>query len=84
MSLFHFVSQNITTQAEIDENAKRAHCTKSESTRVPTFCTDIRLFKPDYVGKKHFTNIVSFRSYIYDFVLKFEKVRLAEMPQNIE
>ena len=27
------------------QNAKRAHCTKSESTKVPKFCTDIRLFK---------------------------------------
>ena len=34
------------------QNAKRAHCTKSESTKVPTFCTDIRLYKCDCMSKK--------------------------------
>ena len=41
------------------QNAKRAHCTKSESTTVPKFCTDIRLFKCDCMSKKNFENIVS-------------------------
>ena len=41
------------------QNAKRAHCTKSESTAVPKFCTDIRLFKCDCMSKKIFENIVS-------------------------
>ena len=36
------------------QNAKRAHCTKSESTTVPKFCTDIRLFKCDCMSKKNF------------------------------
>ena len=49
---YSFVSQNI-------KNAKRAHCTKSESTTVPKFCTDIRLFKCDCMSKKNFENIVS-------------------------
>ena len=34
------------------QNAKRAHCTKSKSTKVPKFCTDIRLFKCDCMSKK--------------------------------
>ena len=34
------------------QNAKRAHCTKSESTTVPKFGTDIRLFKCDCMSKK--------------------------------
>ena len=41
------------------QNAKRAHCTKSESAKVPKFCTDIRLFKCDCMSKKKFENIVS-------------------------
>ena len=41
------------------QNAKRAHCTKSESTKVPKFCIDIRLFKCDCMSKKNFENIVS-------------------------
>ena len=56
------------------QNAKRAHCTKSESTKVPKFCTDMRLFKCDCMSKKKFENIVSIQSYMYDFVIKFEKV----------
>ena len=35
------------------QNAKRAHCTKSESTKVPKFCTDIILFKCDCMSKKN-------------------------------
>ena len=34
------------------QNAKRAHCTKSESAKVPKFCTDVRLFKCDCMSKK--------------------------------
>ena len=34
------------------QNAKRAHYTKSESTKVLKFCTDIRLFKCDCMSKK--------------------------------
>ena len=34
------------------QNAKRAHCTKSESTKVPKVCTDIRLFRSDGMSKK--------------------------------
>ena len=57
------------------QNAKWAHCTKSENTKVPKFCTDIRLFKCDCMSKKkNFENIVSIQSYMYDFVIKFEKV----------
>ena len=41
------------------QNAKRAHCTKSESAKVPKFCTDIRLFKCDCMSKKKIENIVS-------------------------
>ena len=36
------------------QNAKRAHCTKSESTKVPKCCTNIRLFKCDCMSKKIF------------------------------
>ena len=43
------------------QNAKRAHCTKSESTTVPKFCTDIRLFKCDCMSKKKNLKIL-FRS----------------------
>ena len=46
------------------QNAKRAHCTKSESTKVLKFCTDIRLFKCDCMSKKKFENIVSIQSYM--------------------
>ena len=35
------------------QNAKRAYCTKSESTKVPKFCTDIRLFTCDCMSKKN-------------------------------
>ena len=49
-------------------------CTKSESTKVPKFCTDIRLFKCDCMSKFFFENTVSIQSYMYDFVIKFEKV----------
>ena len=39
------------------QNAKRAHCTKSESTTVPKFCTDIRLFKCDCMS--HLKSLIS-------------------------
>ena len=35
------------------QNAKRAHCTKSEGTKVPKFCTHISLFKCDCMRKKN-------------------------------
>ena len=35
------------------QHAKRAHCTKSESTKVPKFCTDIGLFMCDCMSKKN-------------------------------
>ena len=44
------------------QNAKWAHCTKSESAKfykMPKFCTDIRLFKCDCMSKKKNENIVS-------------------------
>ena len=66
------------------QNAKRAHCTKSESTKVPKFCTDIRLFKCDCMSKKKFENIVSIQSYMYDFVIKFEKVCLGLIAPKFE
>ena len=66
------------------QNAKRAHCTKSESTKVPKFCTDIRLFKCDCMSKKNFENIVSIQSYMYDFVTKFEKVCLGLIAPKFE
>ena len=70
------------------QNVKRAHCTKSESAKVPQFCTDIRLFKCDCMSKKKFENTVLIQSYMYDFVTKFEKVCLGliapkfEVPQS--
>ena len=66
------------------QNAKRAHCTKSESTKVPKFCTDIRLFKCDCMSKKNFENIVPIQSYMYDFVTKFEKVCLGLIAPKFE
>ena len=66
------------------QNAKRAHCTKNESTKVPKFCTDIRLFKCDCMSKKKFENIVSIQSYMYDFVIKFEKVCLGLIAPKFE
>ena len=39
------------------QNAKRAHCTKSESTTVPKFCTDIRLFK--WLIQSHLKSLIS-------------------------
>ena len=70
------------------QNAKRAHCTKSESAKVPKFCADIRLLKCDSMSKKKFENTVLIQSYMYDFVTKFEKVCLGligpkfEVPQR--
>ena len=61
---------------------------KSASTKVPKFCTDIRLFKCYCMSKRNFENTVSIQSYIYDFVTKFEKVCLGlialkfEVPQG--
>ena len=66
------------------QNAKRAHCTKSESTTMPKFCTDIRLFKCDCMSQKKFENIVSISSYMYDFVTKFEKVCLGLIAPKFE
>ena len=39
------------------QNAKRAHCTKSESAKVPKFCTDIRLFK--WLIQSHLKSLIS-------------------------
>ena len=70
------------------QNAKRAHCTKSERTKVPKFCTDISLFKCDCMSKRKFENTVLIQSYLYDFVTKFEKVCLGliapkfDVPQS--
>ena len=70
------------------QNAKRAHCMKSKSTKVPKFCIDIRHFKCDCMSKKKFENIVLIQSYKYDFVTKFEKVCLGliaptfQVPQS--
>ena len=66
------------------QNAKQAHCTKSESTKVPKFCTDIRLLKCDCKSKKNFENIVSIQSYMYDFVTKIEKVCLGLIAPKFE
>ena len=66
------------------QNAKQAHCTKSESTTVPKFCTDIRLLKFDCMSKKNAENIVSILSYMYDFVRKFEKVCLGLIAPKFE
>ena len=49
---YSFVSQNIKMR-----NGLIAQ--KSESTTVPKFCTDIRLFKCDCMRQKNFENIVS-------------------------
>ena len=65
------------------QNAKRAHCTKSKSARVPKFCTDIRLFKCDYMSKKN-ENTVLIQSFMYDFVTKFEKVCLGLIAPKFE
>ena len=65
------------------QNAKRAHCTKNESTKVPKFCTDITLFKCDCMRKK-IENIVSIQSYMYDIVTKFENVCLGLIPPKFE
>ena len=54
-----FSYENLFVRFAKYQNAKRAHCTKSESTTVPKFCTDIRLFKCDCMSKKNFGNIVS-------------------------
>ena len=35
------------------QNAKQAHCTKSESTKMAKFCTEIRLLKCDCMSKKN-------------------------------
>ena len=72
------------------QNAKRAHCTKSESTKVPKFCTDSRYSKCDCMSKKKkkIENIVSIESYMCDIVTKFENVCLwliapkFEVPQS--
>ena len=65
------------------QNAKRAHCTKSESTKVPKFCPDIRLFKCDCMSKKNFENTVLIQSHMYDFVTKFEKGCLGVIHPNL-
>ena len=66
------------------QNAKRAYCTKSKSTKVPKFRTDIRLFKCDCMSKRNFENIVLIQSYMYDFVTKFEKVYLGLITPKFE
>ena len=54
----------------------------------PCFFRLGRLFKCDCISKKKFENIVSIQSYMYDFVIKFEKVCLGligpkfEVPQG--
>ena len=47
------------------QNVKRAHCTKSESTKVPKFCTGIRLFKCNCMSRENFENVVSIQSYFF-------------------
>ena len=80
------------------KNAKRTHCTKSESITVPKFCTDIRLYKSDCMSKKKKTKkknkknqqqqlentLFWIQSYMYDFVTKFEKVCLGLIAPKFE
>ena len=62
------------------QNAKRAHCTKSESTKVPKVCTDIRLLSVTVWAKRNFENIVLIQSYMYEF----EKVCLGLIAPKFE
>ena len=54
------------------QNAKRAHCTKNESTKVPKFCTDIRLFKCDCMSKKIWKYCFDLKLHVW-FCLKIWK-----------
>ena len=74
---YSFVSQNIKMR-----NGLIAQ--KAKVLTVPKFCTDIRLFKCDCMSKKNFENIVSIKSYMYVFVIKFEKVCLGLIAPKFE
>ena len=61
----YFPTKSYSSVSQKIKNAKRAHCTKSKSTKVPKFRTDIRLLSVT-VSKRNFENIVLIQSYMYD------------------
>ena len=80
----YFPTKSYSSVSQKYQNAKQAHCTKSESTKMAKFCTDIRLFKCDCMSKKKFETIISIQSYMYNFVTKLEKVCLGLIAPKFE